>query len=111
MSARNSKHKKRKSKKRKFVKLLGERWRFQRTNKGLDRENNGETDAPRRRKRAMRIRPKVKDLKELEYVIHEATHAMHWHYDEEHVLAIGKSLGKLLWRCGYRRLPELDEFL
>lgn len=91
--------------------LLGTQWQLRRTNKGVDKGNGGECDNPANPNRQIRIRPEVTSKKELEYLIHEMLHACHWEWDEPHVYQMAKDMAEVLWRCGYRKLPELDEFL
>ncbi len=41
--------------------------------------------------------------------IHEANHAADWQKDEAAVKAFAEAVGDLLWRLGWRRIPELSE--
>lgn len=43
------------------------------------------------------------------YTLHELTHASDWQKDEQAVVDFSEAVADVLWRLGWRRIPDLSE--
>lgn len=84
------------------VKILGRFWKL--VFGGLRRPDLGRCDAPNQVGKRIRINSTLKDLEELDTIIHEVFHAGFWHVDETVVEEFGTDLARILWKLGYRRI-------
>ena len=88
-----------------FITILGKRWRLRFTNLKKD---NGDCDAPDVKNKEIRVRSNLKGELRLETIIHECLHAADWHKDESYIEQKAIDLARILWRLGYRQLPDKE---
>lgn len=70
---------------------------------------NGECDDPREPRPEIRLSRGQPPRTELITHLDEAMHACLWDLDNEIVAEIADSIGKFLWRRGYRRISNVAE--
>jgi hypothetical protein len=64
----------------------------------------GHCDEPGDYDRAVCLDPELDGLRHLEVAIHEALHALMWHWLAEAFVTIAaRDIARFLWRLGYRR--------
>lgn len=91
--------------------LNGKRWNFTRKS-DLGRAPNGDKywgrcDPPDARNKSVQVLASLKGEDELDTIIHEVIHAAAWPVlDEDFVNDTASDLARLLWRLGYRRIPQ-----
>jgi hypothetical protein len=85
------------------ITIRGRRWRlrYQRLPIGMD----GECEAPDVEGKRILIHKGLKDLDELETLLHEMIHAAYWDLNEEAVHDGAHDIALALWRIGYRKHP------
>jgi hypothetical protein len=93
------------------VTLLGKRWNLRFLPLGRFRHENeqvlGLCDPPTKPRKEILIDSRLKDLEQLEILLHEMLHAVDWHQSEEIIASQAHDISAVLWKLGYRR-SELD---
>ncbi len=84
--------------------ILNKVWFFERV-KNLEKKKGvlGLIDHPDAKKKTLSIDADLRDMQELEIIIHEFLHGADWTKDEEWIVSASTDLAKFLWRLGYRK--------
>jgi len=88
----------------KKIRILDKIWLFKRV-KNLSKKKGvfGLIDHPTAKNKTLSIDADLRDMHELEILIHEFLHGADWTKDEEWIVAASTDLAKFLWRLGYRK--------
>lgn len=70
--------------------------------------NDGLCDAPTTRGKTINVNPGLTGKRLLEVLLDESLHAGCWELDNDAVAEMADTMADFLWRCGYRRLPEVE---
>lgn len=84
------------------VKIRGKYWELI-YDSHLPKDCDGLCDSPTDESKRIRIRSTLKNIDELETLIHECLHAALWDADEPAVSDTARDVAKVLWKLGYRR--------
>lgn len=70
------------------------------------RKNRGDCDSPRTKNPQIRISNKLKDMEELEVLLHEYLHGALWDLSEDTVHDVAVDGAKIIWDWGYRKTEK-----
>jgi hypothetical protein len=87
------------------VTIGGRKWVLRFVKAGdIGKQNMGESNIELKE---IKILDSLKGEQRLDCVIHELLHCCGWHVDEEFVSRFANESAAVLWKLGYRNLPEV----